>query len=261
MNIKQLTSSQNPEVKAVTKLQSAKGRKTQGLFIAEGKRTLQTFADAGWKPISVYSTEDNYHTAVGIFDTHSMSLFDENKITHVTDEIMGKISAAKTPSGMLAVFEIPEPLSLSQLSSGIVLAKINDPGNMGTLIRSAAAFGKKTVVTIEGCDPWSPKVVQSSAGTIAQINIFQIKWDTLIQNKENFTLTALVVKDGKAPDELDLSNSLLVIGSEAHGIPEQWIKQSAQCLTLPMSGAAESLNAAIAGSIALYAASTSVTKA
>lgn len=257
INIKQITSSQNPEIKAITKLHSPKGRKAQGLFIAEGKRTLKTFADAQWKPLSIYATEDAYHDAVGIFDTQSISLFDDKKITLVSNEVMEKISSAKTPSGMLAVFHIPEQLELNQLSSGVALTRIADPGNMGTLIRSAAAFGKKTVVAIEGCDPWSPKTVQASAGTIAFVNIFQISWDELVKNKRDLSLVALIVQNGKQPSELNLENALLVVGSEAHGIPDKWIKQCDEKMTLPMPGKTESLNAAIAGSIALYATSTS----
>ena len=259
MDIKQITSSQNPEVKAIAKLHTVKGRKTQGLFIAEGKRALQTFTDAGWEPLSIYATENNYHTAVGIFDSQAISLFDEEKITQVNDEVMGKISAAQTPSGILAVFHIPKQLPFDQLSSGIVLTRIADPGNMGTLIRSAAAFGKKTIINIESCDPWSPKVVQASAGTIALAHIFQITWEELTTNKNNLSLVALVVKDGKKPSDLELQNALLVVGSEAHGIPDAWLKQCDQRMTLPMQGAAESLNAAVAGSIALYATSSSVT--
>ncbi|MEX0672219.1 MAG: RNA methyltransferase [Candidatus Babeliales bacterium] len=254
MNIKEITSSTNPEIIAVTKLHSPKGRKARNLFIGEGKRTLQTFAQAGWKPKNIYATEQAYHEAVGIFDSQSTSFFDEKKITLVSNDVMQKISASKSPSGIVAIFAIPEEPSLVTLSAGIVLANITDPGNMGTLLRSAAAFGKKTVVIIEGCDPWSPKVVQASAGTIAHLNIFQISWDTLTENKGDLNLIALIVKDGKKPSELALAKSLLIVGSEAHGIPQEWLALCDHRMTLPMPGNAESLNAAIAGSIALYIA-------
>jgi RNA methyltransferase, TrmH family len=125
---------------------------------------------------------------------------------------------------------------------------------MGTLIRSCAAMNYKTVVCIKGTDPWSPKVVQASAGTIGMVNIFQVTWDELIQNKQNLNLCALVVSGGNKPQDIDLSNTLLVVGSEAHGIPDEWLGQCEQKLTLPMPGKTESLNAAVAGSIALYLA-------
>jgi TrmH family RNA methyltransferase len=125
---------------------------------------------------------------------------------------------------------------------------------MGTLIRSAIAMGIKSVVIVEGTDPWSPKVIQASAGTIIQANVFQIGWDQLIKNKKNLKLCALVVKGGKKPNQIDFKDILLVVGNEANGIPDNWLSKCEEKMTLPMPGNTESLNAAIAGSIALYLA-------
>ena len=105
---------------------------------------------------------------------------------------------------------------------------------------------------IEGVDPYSPKVVQASTGTIGMISLFQWSWQELLKNKGNLSLIALAVSGGKSPSEVTADNTLLVIGSEAHGIPKEWIEKCDDTLTLPMPGATESLNAAVAGSIALY---------
>ena len=161
---------------------------------------------------------------------------------------MKKLSQASTPSGILGIFEIPE--KSEKLTSGIVLAQISDPGNMGTLIRTAAAMDLKTVVIVEGADPWSFKVVQSTAGNIAMVNVFQWNWDKLLQKKKGFNLIALVVKNGKILKKEE--NFLLVVGSEAHGIPKKWINDCNQLVTLDMPGKIESLNASIAGAIAMY---------
>ncbi len=125
---------------------------------------------------------------------------------------------------------------------------------MGTLIRTAAAMNKKTIVCVESVDPWNPKVVQATAGAIGSVNIFCINWDELLLNKKNLSLCALVAINGKNPDTVNLQNSLIVVGNEAHGIPEQWIAACDTQITLPMPGKFESLNAAVAGSIALYLA-------
>ncbi len=122
---------------------------------------------------------------------------------------------------------------------------------MGTLIRTTAAMGLKTVVCIETVDPWSPKVIQSSAGTIAAVNIFQIDWGILMQYKGDLSLNALVVLGGDAPSTMP-KNSLIVIGNEAKGLPEKWVSKCEQHITLPMPGQTESMNAAVAGAIALY---------
>jgi len=241
----EINSRQNKEIKAIAKLKLQKERKSKKKFIAEGFRVCKSISES-ISPHTIYCTETLANQANQIAP--------EDKITIVTKEVMEKISAAKSPSGILGVFPIPSSPNLEKLSSGIVLAQIADPGNMGTLIRTATAMGFKSVVTIEGSDPWSPKVVQSTAGTITHIHIFQLSWEKLIKNKKALKLVALVVKDGKTPSEINFKNTLLVIGSEAHGIPQIWIDESEEKLTLPMPGKTESLNAAVAGSIALYLA-------
>lgn len=237
----------NPEVKTVVSLHMPKYRKALNQFIAEGIRTCKTLLDAGFEPERIYATAALFPDALEISGN-------DRSITEVTPEVMEKMTAATTPSGILMVFPIPETPILEKLTAGLVLAQIFDPGNMGTLIRTAAAMNVKTVVCIEGSDCWSPKVVQASAGTIGLLNIFQISWQTLQEHKQALKLCALVVKDGMHPNELDLAQSLIVVGNEAHGIPEEWVNACEQKLTLPMPGRAESLNAAVAGSIALYTA-------
>lgn len=144
------------------------------------------------------------------------------------------------------------PKKQTPLTAGIVLAKLSDPGNVGTLIRTAVAMNVHTVVCVETVDPYSPKVVQASAGTLAAVNLVQLSWDELMQQKGNLQLCALIVSGGKKPSELTNSNTLLVIGSEAHGLPNDWFHACETTMTIEMPGNAESLNAAVAGSIALY---------
>jgi TrmH family RNA methyltransferase len=231
-------------IKDIRALQTAKGRKSSSLFLAEGIRTILTFMEAGHKPVELYIEDKKPYLVSQI---PSDIPFDRISESH-----MKSISASTTPSGILAIFKIPANLPPSTLSAGLVLAQVSDPGNMGTLIRSAAAFGYNSIVIVEGCDPYSPKVVQSTAGSLAHVAVFQWTWEELFENKRDLSLCALVARDGKNPEELDLKKSLLVVGNEAHGIPENWIEDCDTRLTLPMAGNVESLNAAIAGSIALF---------
>ncbi len=168
-----------------------------------------------------------------------------------------KLVRVKHQADFYASFSIPQSPSPCALTSGIVLARITDPGNMGTLIRTAAGLNIKSVVVIEGTDPWSPKVVQSSAGTIGMVSLFAWNWETLMMHKKNYTLCALVIAGGKNPSQVPLHNALFVVGSEAEGIPPAWTEQCDETITLPMPGSTESLNAAVAGSIMLYLASQS----
>jgi TrmH family RNA methyltransferase len=229
-------------------LHASKYRSKLQEFIAEGFRTISTIIKAGNTPITLFVIEDFLYDA--------RQLVDEKLIMIVSPEVMAKMSCSKSPSGLLALFNIPAQPSFDTLAAGVVLAQITDPGNMGTLIRTAAAMNKKTVVCIETVDPWNPKVVQASAGAISMVSIFCINWHDLQLNKKNIPLCALVPTDGTTPNKADLHNALIVIGNESHGIPQEWIDQCDTKITLPMPGNFESLNAAVAGSIALYLAAT-----
>ena len=233
-----IESTQNSIIKAVAKLHLTKERKKQKQFIVEGIRAVTTFLKNGYTPVHLFITKE--------FSELSLK-----ETTYVSESVMKKISSATTPSGMLAVFAFPKNPDPQNLSSGAILANITDPGNMGTLIRSAAAFGHKSIVIIDGCDVFSPKVIQATAGVFPLINIFVWSWQELQQHKGNKKLIALVVKEGKAPQNISFENALFVIGNEAHGIKDTWIKECDELLTLPMPGNTESLNAGVAGSIAL----------
>jgi TrmH family RNA methyltransferase len=244
-----ITSVNNEEIKDVAKLGATKERAIQGRFIAEGERVCVTLLQAGFKPEQIYVTDEEHAQRV-------LPMVSEKKITIVTEHVMEKMSQATTPSGILGVWPIPQKPAISKLGSGLVLAKIADPGNLGTMLRTAAAMNKKSVVLISTVDPYSPKVVQASAGSIAHLDVFRLDWDTLVKakTKQNLKLVALVVQGGQKPENIDFKDTLLIVGSEAHGIPEPWLDSCDQQMTIPMPGNIESLNAAIAGSIALYIA-------
>ena len=246
--MKIIESRQNPEVKGIVALHERKNRTTRKLYIAEGLRVCTTLVKSGQKLKQFYVTYPLLDAA--------RDLVGESLVTVVSPEVMEKISRTTSPSGMLGVFTLPTPQIPDSLSSGAILARISDPGNMGTLLRTCAALGQKNVIVVEGTDPWSLKVIQASAGTIGMINIIPLSWQDLMAHAKETTLCALVVEGGQAPQKLDVKNLLLVIGNEAHGIPAEWIEQCGTRMTIPMPGNTESLNAAVAGSIALYLAAT-----
>lgn len=242
--IKKITSLSNSLIQQVVKLHGSKYRSQRSQFIAEGIRTIKTFVESGYQPLTLFVTEEH---SVFIKD-----LVPLNSAVIVSEAVMKKMSAAKTPSGLLAVFCIPPSPPLHTLSSGIVLAGMLDPGNVGTLIRTAVAMNKKSAILINSVDPFSPKVVQASTGALALIDVYTMSWDELMEYKDRPKLCALTVSNGQDPKSLDLSDSLIVVGGEARGLPIDWVKQCDARVTLPMPGGFESLNAAVAGSIALY---------
>jgi TrmH family RNA methyltransferase len=243
--MKYISSRTNPLVKQVVDLHSRKGRAEHKQFIAEGIRTCETLIK-NYTLVTCYVTD--------AISTQELPFIPVNKIVDVTDEVMQKMSTAESPSGILCVFELPQNPTLTNLESSVILHGISDPGNMGTLIRTVAALGIKQVICIETADVWNPKVIQASAGTIGYVSIIATDWKTVQQHKNNLALCALVVKDGTSPKDLDFARSVLVIGNEARGLPDDIIASCDERCTLPMPGNTESLNAAVAGSIALYCA-------
>ncbi len=240
-----ITSRTNPHVKEIVELQQAKVRNERGLFCAEGLRTGQTLS-AHLALHELFVTEQQMATA--------QQQWPSTPITLVTEPVMAKISQARTPSGIVGVFALPKKLDPQKLTPGLALTNLNDPGNVGTLIRTAAALGVRSIVCIEGADPWQFKAVQASAGTISMVTIFRLTWKELVEyaQRQEIPLCALVIRDGAHPQQTPLHKSLLVVGSEAHGLTVQQVADCAHTVTLPMPGGTESLNAATAGSVALY---------
>lgn len=239
-----ISSVYNPEVKHIVKLHESKTRKEYNQCIIEGLRAVSTAISGNLKLQKLFVTEDKLEKA--------SALAGDRSIIVVSDGVMKKISTATTPSGILGIFETPKLIDFKSIEPGLVLAQISDPGNMGTLIRTAVACNVKNVIVVEGVDPWSSKVIQATAGSIAHVNIFELTWQELLEAKKNLKLCALVVNQGASINDIDPKQALLVVGNEAHGIPSEWQKTCDQLVTLKMPGKTESLNAAVAGSIALY---------
>ncbi len=247
--MKTISSRTNELIKHISSLQQKRQRSLHQEFVGEGSRVCTALIKSGMELKNIFVSEK--------FISLARKSAPEGKIILVTEHVMEKMSGATTPSGMLGHFALPKHPAPEKLDTGLVLAQISDPGNMGTLIRSAAALNKKTVVIVEGADPFCPKTVQASAGTIGMLHIFQWSWPELMAYKKDFSLVAMVVSGGKNPAEVS-QKSLLVVGSEAHGIPQEWVNECDQKLTLPMPGNTESLNASVAGSIALYLLTNSI---
>lgn len=241
--MKIITSLQNEIIKHIVKLHNAKYRHEQKQFIAQGFITCSTLIERGYKLHEIYLIDEKH--------TQYEKQFGDKPMTIVSDQVMAKISTTATPSGIVAVFEIPST-DYTPTSNALVLHNIQDPGNMGTLIRSAAAMNIQNVFIIEGTDPYSPKVVQATAGAISYITIVPISWQQFAHNHKNISTCALVVEGGQTPQALDLSGSILIVGNEGQGLPSDVIQACNQRLTIPMPGKTESINAAVAGSIALY---------
>ncbi len=238
-----IQSIQNPKIKHVQQLQNKKYRLKNQEFIAQGFKTCKTLLEAEFQLKSIFMTESNYLQHQDDF------LINETYI--VTDEIMERISTTTTSTGIVAVFGMKQQDFIAT-SNSAALVEIQDPGNLGTIVRSASAMGLEAVYLIDCVELYNPKVIQATTGSLKNLKIITCPWDFFKKHIGSISLCALVVDSGKKPEEIDLKNNVLVIGNEGQGLSSSIIKDCAEHMTIPMPGKTESLNAAIASSIAMY---------
>lgn len=230
-----ISSPQNERIKQVRSLQRTKNRRESGLTLLEGPHLLEAALGAGVVPEVVFVAEGE---DVGI------------EAVEVTAVVLDLIAPSESPRGPIAVIHIPEPAPLLAENT-LVLWEVADPGNIGTLIRSAAAFGWN-VARHGGSDPWSPKSLRSAAGGHFAVSISQVN-DLGELSAAGLSMVAAVPAGGLAPGSIEVEGPVaLVIGNEASGLPQEIVDAADAMLSIPIQGM-ESLNAAVAGSIAMYA--------
>jgi len=236
-----ITSLDHALVKRLVRLHQARHRRDDGHFIAEGRRTIAAFLAGGWRPALVLVRSGEEIPAQWPA-TRAMSA-----------RVAEKLSQAATASGYLALFPVPPPRPALASAGGLVLVEIADPGNLGTLLRSAAAFAIPQLTLVGGADPFAHKTVQASAGALGALALSLLPADSGPQALAGGApLCALVVSGGADPATLARRARWLVVGSEAHGLRADWLTGCSERVTLAMPGAVESLNAAVAGSLACY---------
>lgn len=240
-----INSSQNAKVKRLKTLKTKKGREQYGLFCIEGKNILKDLP----KEIKIKEL------FIRESDKEKLSFLEESlgiKAEILSNSIFDSICDTKTPNGALAT---AETVYNDRVEGGIVplLCGISDAGNMGTIFRTAAARGIKTVLLYGDCvDIFSPKVVRASMSGIFYINIKKVNEKDIDDLLKEYALIGLD-SDGQSIYKYEKKQKiLLAVGSEAHGLPEEIKNKCNEVLSLPMSGNMESLNAAISMSIALY---------
>jgi TrmH family RNA methyltransferase len=215
-----ITSPQNETLKLVRKLQARRWRDKLGLFAAEGEDLVDAALEAGLEPVELLVSGET-----------------------VVPELLAQVSTLPHPARVIGVFRRDDLPANGQRPVALALWRIGDPGNVGTLIRTADAFGASVELS-EGCaDPTGPKALRASAGAIFRVPVGETAGKRI----------GLVAHGGTALAEIDLPDpTVFVVGSEREGLPEDAIARCDETATIPLPGAAESLNVAAAGAIALY---------
>jgi TrmH family RNA methyltransferase len=231
-----ITSAANPRLKLVRKLAARRQRDKLGLFVCEGEDLVEAGLDAGLQPVEV------------LVDAERPALVDRlPRAETVAPELMGELSALAHPPRLIAVFRRADLPKGVNLSTGLALWHVADPGNVGTLIRTADALGPAFVALSAGCaDPTSPKALRASMGAIFRVP--QAAFDEAPQPR-----VGLVAHGGRPLVELELAERVtFVLGAEREGLPADIAATCDELASIPLADGAESLNVAAAGAIALY---------
>lgn len=248
-----ISSTQNPIVKSILQLQKKKSaRKKENLFIVEGIKCVNEIPA---------NYEVKYYITTPQLTPKDLPALETKKTFIVTEEIYKAISDTTTPQGAMAVVEIPKmkltDFKFEDKGFYLVLENIQDPGNLGTIIRTAHAFGARAVLLTKGSvDLYSPKVVRSTMGSLFHVPTY-IDYEAedyvkYLQEAE-IPIYATALEDAKPIYHINFNNRLaIVIGNEANGISD-YIKKAANFkMMIPMPGGSESLNASVATSICIY---------
>lgn len=243
MNIQKITSTSNTNVQHAHALQrNKKYRIASHSILIEGKNLLVDLVKKV-SPLKLFIQEP----FLPLFQESTSDIFIIDK------KVTQKISLLDSPEGCFAEFLLPKSDFPQTITKGLVLDRLQDPGNMGTILRTALALGIETVFFIEPCcDIWNPKVIRAAKGAHFNLSLLISSWEEIISR---FPDTTLYVADPQGEDIQTikpLKSWLLVLGNEAHGVQiPSHIPQ--KHISIPMSSKVESLNVAQAGAIALYA--------
>ena len=248
-----ITSNQNSKIKLVRALLGrSKERREAGAFVAEGVRLVEEAVKVNWK--FRFALYDETLSTRGKLQVEGLKLKGLD-VEEVSASVMKSISETEAPQGILAVLEFTD-LPLPQSPNFILIPdQIRDPGNLGTLLRSAAAAGVQAVlIPPDTTDVFAPKVLRSGMGAHFRLPIHSMTWEEIEQVVKLEGLQVLIADmDGRSCWEMDLRQPIaLVIGSEAEGVSESARKLANGKIGIPMAGEVESLNAGVAGSVLMF---------
>ena len=245
--MKIIRSLQNEQIKNFAKLKEKKYRDETGLFIVEGDHLVRMALEANCLTTLLVAEEEleNY-----------LDIIDEDKTIIVTESIINKLSFAKTPQNVIGIGK-QNTTDKKDVNKVLVLDTLQDPGNVGTLIRSALAFNyDKVYVSESTVDIYNEKVLRASQGAIFKINVVKKElseiYRTLKNNGFNILVTSLTEKSIDLEELEKQDKFAIVLGNEGNGVSEVSLKNASSIVKINMSDKIDSLNVGVAGSIIMY---------
>jgi TrmH family RNA methyltransferase len=252
MGAEVLTSRANARVKQLRAAFAGQARLASGLIAIEGEHLLEEALKSGQALKTVFVSE---RREVPGFVPGGV------EVVRLANDVFQSCVETRTPQGVAALL-VPPLSSVEEMLVGVPLILIavglQDPGNLGTIVRSAEAFGATGVMTTPGTvSAWNQKAMRASAGSIFRVPIAEADAAGMeVLEQQGVRLLAALKDDAKAVDQVSLTGPIaFLVGNEGAGLSEDWVRMAEERVTIPCPGWVESLNAAVAGSLLLYEAS------
>ncbi|MDX2247600.1 MAG: RNA methyltransferase [Bacteroidia bacterium] len=253
-----ITSTSNPKIKNLVLLQKPRERKKQQLFLIEGVKEIGMAAKAGYELESVYYCEQ----IISKEEVERMLLLPELRMISVSGEVFDKIAMRESSGGVVAVAKT-RPQTLNDLQLGncplvLVLESVEKPGNLGAILRTADAAGVDAVII---CDPltdfYNPNVIRSSVGCVFTNQITSASSEETIQwlKKHNVAIYCTYLQASSVYYKTDFTlPSAIVMGTEATGLSDLWVKNATANIIIPMKGAIDSMNVSTSAAVVIFEA-------
>ena len=224
----------NREIKLINSLKRKKNRIEEGLFVVEGEKNAEELLHSNFQTIRIYATKDW-----------------SNEVEHIKISVkeLDRISSLSTPNRVLALVKVPEQELINTSITSLVIDGVNDPGNLGTIIRTANWFGIKQVIcSSNSVDKFNPKVIMASMGAIFKTNVLYTDLHQFLSDSKLPIYGALL--EGESLYNVKLNNPCsLLLGSESHGISKELIPLITNKTTIPGGENTESLNLGVSAAI------------
>lgn len=230
----------------------AKERREAGMFVVEGVRLVEEAVKGDWRLETVLYDESLSERGKSLVSNLKSKGIETEEIS---TDLMKSISETETPQGILSILQFSQLPITNYLNFILIPDQIRDPGNLGTLLRSAAATGVQAVlIPPETTDAFAPKVLRAGMGAHFRVPIREMGWEEIEQMSKSANLQiCLADMNGKSCWEMDLKQPLaLIVGGEAEGASDEARKLATQKISIPMAGNVESLNAGVAGSVLMF---------
>jgi len=237
-----ISSSSNPTIKLIRSLEDKKGRREAGLFLAEGHAMLERAEALGFEPEHVIATKNPF-------------VFDDVKPLIVTEKLLAELSAHNNPQEVLATFKQRWQPHPTKEGTWLALEEIRDPGNLGTIIRTADAASASGIILIgDCCDPYAPECVRATTGSIFAVPLVKMPTPQFVEFAQAWPGTSMATRmDAKADYRAECpAPHLIVLGSESKGLSDSVSSACSRKVRIPMKQGVESLNVAIAAALMLY---------